>query len=105
MAVQSYASEFSKLYKQGNCSVQGKDWTAPRYFDSMENDCYKAEAALLSELSSEAYNLFGFEVQYYLKNINTKKDRLYGEDPLANVERRFLLKMYTESIPTMQKTI
>ncbi|MBR1610484.1 MAG: hypothetical protein IJ672_03200, partial [Methanobrevibacter sp.] len=81
----------------------GKDWTAPRYFDSMENDCYKAEAALLSELSSEAYNLFGFEVQYYLKDINTKKDRLYGEDPLANVERRFLLKMYTESIPTMQR--
>jgi hypothetical protein len=69
----------------------------------MENDCYKAEAALLSELSSEAYNMFGFEVQYYLKNIDTKKDRLYGEDPLANVERRFLLKMYTESIPTMQR--
>ena len=103
MAVQSYASEFSKLFKQGNCSVQGKDWTAPRYFDGMENDCYKAEAALLSELSSEAYNMFGFEVQYYLKNIDTKKDRLYGEDPLANVERRFLLKMYTESIPTMQR--
>ena len=39
----------------------------------------------------------------YLKDINTKKDRLYGEDPLANVERRFLLKMYTESIPTMQR--
>ena len=94
MAVQSYASEFSKLFKTGNCSVQGKDWTAPRYFDGMENDCYKAEAALLSELSSEAYNMFGFEVQYYLKNIDTKKDRLYGEDPLANVERRFLLKMY-----------
>jgi hypothetical protein len=69
----------------------------------MENDCYKAEAALLSELSSEAYNMFGFEVQYYLKDINTKKDRLYGEDPLANVERRFLLKMYTDSIPSMQK--
>jgi hypothetical protein len=103
MAVQSYASEFSKLFKTGNCSVQGKDWTAPRYFDSMENDCYKAEAALLSELSSEAYNMFGFEVQYYLKNIDTKKDRLYGEDPLANVERRFLLKMYTDSIPSMQK--
>ena len=40
MAVQSYASEFSKLFKTGNCSVQGKDWTAPRYFDGMENDCY-----------------------------------------------------------------
>ena len=103
MAVQSYASEFSKLFKTGNCSVEGKDWTAPRYFDSTENDCYKAEAALLSELSSEAYNMFGFEVQYYLKNIDTKKDRLYGEDPLENVERRFLLKMYTESIPTMQR--
>ena len=99
----TYASEFSKLFKSGNCSVQGKDWTEKRYFDSTENDCYAAEAALQSSLNSEAYNMFGFEVQYYIKDINTKRDRLYGEDPLANVERRFILKMYTDSIPNMQK--
>lgn len=98
-----YAAEFRKLFSNG-CSVQGWDWTAPRYFDSTENDCYSAEAALMSELTSEAYNNFGFEVLYYIKNIDTKIDRLYGEDPLENVERRFKLQMYTDSIPTMQKS-
>ena len=97
-----YAAEFRKLFSNG-CSVQGWDWTAPRYFDSTENDCYSAEAALISELTSEAYNNFGFEVLYYIKNIDTKIDRLYGEDPLENVERRFKLQMYTDSIPVMQK--
>lgn len=102
MATTNYSSEFSKLFG-GGCSVSGKDWNAARYFDPASNDCYMAEAALISELNSEAYNNFGFEVQYYLKDINTKIDREYGEDPLHNVERRFKLQMYTDSIPTMQK--
>lgn len=98
-----YAAEFRKLFSNG-CTVQGWDWNAPRYFDSTENDCYSAEAALVSELTSEAYNNFGFEVLYYIKAIDTKIDRLYGEDPLENIERRFKLQMYTDSIPTMQKS-
>lgn len=102
MASNNYAAEFSRLFG-GGCSVSGKDWNAPRYFDPASNDCYKAEAALISELNSEAYNNFGFEVQYYLKDIDTKIDREYGEDPLHNVERRFKLQMYTDSIPVMQK--
>lgn len=97
-----YASEFSRLFG-GGCSVTGKDWNAPRYFDPNTNDCYASEIALQSELTSEAYNNFGFEVQYYLKSINTQKDKLFGEDPLENVERRFKLQMYTDQIPTMQK--
>lgn len=102
MASTQYASEFSRLFG-GGCSVSGKDWNAPRYFDGIDNDCYKAEAALVSSLTSEAYGNFGFEVQYYLKNIETDKDQLYGEDPLHNVERRFKLQLYTSNIPTMQK--
>ena len=97
-----YASEFSRLFG-GGCSVINKDWNAPRYFDPNTNDCYASEIALQSELTSEAYNNFGFEVQYYLKSINTQKDRLFGEDPLENVERRFKLQMYVDSIPNMQK--
>ena len=68
MASTQYASEFSRLFG-GGCSVSGKDWNAPRYFDGIDNDCYKAEAALVSSLTSEAYGNFGFEVQYYLKSI------------------------------------
>ena len=102
MASTQYASEFSCLFG-GGCSVSGKDWNAPRYFDGIDNDCYKAEAALVSSLTSEAYGNFGFEVQYYLKSIETDKDQLYGEDPLHNVERRFKLQLYTSNIPTMQK--
>ena len=102
MASTKYASEFSRLFG-GGCSVSGKDWNVPRYFDGINNDCYKAEAALVSSLTSEAYGNFGFEVQYYLKDIETNKDKLYGEDPLHNVERRFKLQLYTSNIPTMQK--
>lgn len=98
-----YAAEFRKLF-QGGCSVENKDWTKEKYFDSQNNDCYAAEAALMSSLTSEAYSNFGLEVEYYIKDINTKRDRLYGEDPLENVVRRFVLKMYADSVPTMQKT-
>lgn len=101
----NFASEFSKVMGggAGACSVKGKDWNEKRYFDPESSDCYKAEAALISELTSEAYGNYGLEVLYYVKNIDTKIDRLYGEDPLENIERRFKLQMYTESIPTMQK--
>lgn len=99
-----YSAEFSKLFRNGSCSVNGKDWNKPRYFDSKNNDCYAAEAALMSSLTSEAYSNFGLEVQYYIKNVDTKHDRLYGEDPLENIIRRFTLKMYTDSLPNLQKT-
>lgn len=98
-----FSSEFSRLFG-GGCSVKGKDWNTPKYFDSQNNDCYAAEAALMSELTSEAYSNFGITVQYYIKDISIARDRLYGEDPLENIVRRFELKMYAESIPSMQKT-
>jgi hypothetical protein len=100
----NYAAEFTKLFTGAGCSVEGKDWNAPKYFDGQNNDCYKAETALISELTSEAYSNFGFEVQYYVRDMNTKKDILFGEDNIPNVVRRFILKMYTDSIPQMQKS-
>lgn len=99
-----YSSEFNKLFRSGSCTVNGKDWNKPRYFDSKNNDCYAAEAALMSSLTSEAYSNFGLEVQYYIKNVDLKHDRLYGEDPLENIVRRFTLKMYADSLPSLQKT-
>lgn len=98
-----FASEFAKVFNNG-CAPTTTDWNAPRYFDSINNPCYEKEAALLSSLTSEAYSQFGFEVQYFIKKISTHSDRIYGEDPLENVERRFKLKVYAESVPSMQRT-
>lgn len=53
-----FASEFSKVF--GNSCPPQTDWTQPRYFDSLNNDCYGAEAALLSSLTSEAYRFLWF---------------------------------------------
>lgn len=48
-----FASEFKKVF--GNSCPPQTDWTQPRYFDSLNNDCYGAEAALMASLTSEAY--------------------------------------------------
>lgn len=97
-----FASEFAKVFSNG-CSPAATDWSAPRYFDSLNNPCYKKEADLMSSLTSEAYNQFGFEVEYFIKKISTNADKIYGEDQLENFERRFKLHVYTESIPAMQR--
>lgn len=96
-----YASEMAKIFG-GSCSVANTDWTKERYFDST-SDCYGSEVALLSSLTSEAYNTYGFKVQYFVKKVDTKRDPLFAEDPLENVERRFALTMYAENTPNMQK--
>lgn len=96
-----YASEMARLFG-GNCSVSGRDWNKDRFFDS-NSECYGSEAALMSSLTSEAYNKFGFEVHYYIKKIDTEIDRIYGEDPLQDILRRFTLSVYTDTIPTNQK--
>lgn len=98
-----YAAEFNRLF-QGGCGVSNKDWTKPELFDGTdERNCYANEAALVESLTSEAYNKYGFEVDYYIKNISTKRDEMFGEDPLWNIERRFKLKVYTEQVPNLQK--
>lgn len=84
------------------CSVKDYDWNKPRFFDT-NNPCYAAEAALMSSLTSEAFNNFGYEVDYYCKMISTHRDEILGEDQLHNIERRFRLSVYMENTPTMQK--
>lgn len=53
-----FAQEFSKLFKNGCGPVT--DWTKPRLFDGLNNDCYGAEAALMASLNSEAYRKIWF---------------------------------------------
>lgn len=96
-----FASEFRKVF--GNSCPPQTDWTQPRYFDSLNNDCYAAEAALMASLTSEAYNKYGFSVYYFVKEHDTKFDPLFGEDQLENVKRRFALQVYTDNVPQLQK--
>ncbi len=97
----NFNEEFAKVFSN-NCGPS-TDWSQPQPFNGSTNECYKREAALMASLTSEAYNNFGFEVEYYIKKISTKQDRLYGEDTLENFERRFKLKVYTDSIPQLQR--
>jgi hypothetical protein len=98
-----FAAEFTRLF-QGGCGIINKDWTQAEKFDGTNSaSCYSNEAALVASLTSEAYNNYGFEVDYYIKNISTKRDELYGEDPLWNIERRFKLNVYTEQVPNLQR--
>ena len=52
-----FASEFKKIFSN-SCSIENYDWTKPRLWDSLNNDCYGSEVALLSSLTSEAYNKY-----------------------------------------------
>ena len=96
-----FNSEFSRLFKN-SCSVSGYDWSKPKFFDA-NSRCYDSEAALISSLTSEAFGKFGFSVDYYLKDISTNRDKLFGEDALENVIRRFKLNLYTDSVGNLQK--
>ena len=96
-----FASEFKKVF--GNSCPPQTDWTQPRYFDSLNNDCYGSEAALMASLTSEAYNKYGLSVYYFVKEHDTKFDPLLGEDQLENIQRRFSLQVYAENIPQLQK--
>ena len=97
-----FASEFAKIFSTTGCTIEGYDWNKPHYFDP-NAECYAAETALISELTSEAYNKFGFTVEYYIKQISTKRDKIYGEDALENIVRRFKLSVYTSEIPQSEK--
>lgn len=96
-----YASEMASLFG-GHCDVKNKDWNEERYFDSTAS-CYASETALMESLTSEAYNTYGIKVQYFVKNVDIKRDPLWAEDPLENIVRRFDLNVYAESIPTLQR--
>lgn len=97
----NFNEEFKKVF--GNSCPPMSDWNKPRYFDANTNDCYAAEAALMSSLTSEAYNMYGFSVEYYIKDVSISRDKLNGEDPLENIVRRFKIDIYSENIPNLQK--
>jgi len=99
-----FNSEFQRIFGAGGCSIKGWDWNKPIPFDGTDEDsCYANEAAMIAALTSEAYNKFGFEVDYYVKQISTMRDRLFGEDPLENIVRRFRLSVYAPNVPSLQK--
>lgn len=98
-----FAAEFARVFA-GNCKLSATDWNQAQAFDgSSDENCYAGEAALVASLTSEAYSNYGIEVDYYPKEISTKRDEIFGEDQLENIVRRFKLKVYTESVPNLQR--
>jgi hypothetical protein len=100
----SLSEDFINLQNQQSCMVKDWDWTNPNTIGNPDSDCAKSEAALIESLTKEAYDLAGFEVQYYVFNYDTQRDRLYGEDVNRAIERRFALQVYTPNIPTLTRT-
>lgn len=98
-----FSEEFKRIFSNNSCSISGYDWTKDRPFDAT-SECYQKEVALVSSLTSEAYGKFGMSVEYFVKQISTKRDKLYGEDPLENVIRRFKLDVYTDKVPELSKS-
>lgn len=100
-----FNSEFSRIWSSSACSISGWDWSESIAFDSTDSaSCYSAEADLVSSLTSEAYSTYGFEVDYLVKEISTKRDKIFGEDPLENIIRRFRLDVYAEELPKLSKS-
>ncbi len=98
-----YSEEFQNLYNSASCLTQNWDWSANRWFDP-ESECSKSEAALVSSLTSEAYNLAGLECQYFIYKFDTSKDPIFGEDSTREIIRRFIISVYSPTLPTFQKT-
>lgn len=99
-----YSEEFQRLYNSASCITQNWDWSSAtnRWFDP-DSSCSKAETYLVSELTSEAYNLAGMECQYYMYRFDTSKDPIFGEDPTREIIRRFVFTVYSSNLPTFQK--
>lgn len=98
-----YSEEFQKLYNSASCLTQNWDWSQNRWFDP-DSNCSKAEIALISSLTSEAYNLAGLECQYFIYKYDTSKDSIFGEDSTREIVRRFIISVYSPSLPTFQTT-
>lgn len=100
-----FNTEFTRIWSSSSCSISGWDWNESVAFDSTDSaSCYSNEADLISSLTSEAYSTYGFEVDYMIKQVSTKRDKIFGEDPLENIVRRFRLDVYAEELPKMSKS-
>lgn len=62
----------------------------------VNNITYKPTQDLLEDLSIESIKMYGLDV-YYLPRRFTKKDRIFGEDPLSYFKDHFKIEAYVES--------
>ena len=114
MSSNHFADEFARLYGKKGCSIENYDWSKPRFFDP-SSECYAAETALMSSLTSEAYNKFGFAVEYYINKdkddipINTIDNLVKSLDKELYIVRKYaknsLLKPAKKLAPIINKII
>ncbi len=74
-----------------------EEWSSmPGQFFQEERIDYNREKTLFSLLATEAINLKGVPMIYYVNSFNTSRDRLFGEDNRRNIVRNFNIKAYYE---------
>lgn len=108
-----YQQEFSKIFNGGkNCNLEGYNWTDEHFLDPT-SECYKKEALLAESLATEANEIGGFQVLYYVKDMhpnvpyneqNYGYDEFFGESELYAYIRRFYVTMYSPDIPEQKRT-
>ena len=63
------------------------------------NTVSKEETEHAEGYTTEAFGKYGLKFTYYVVSLDTKRDPLYGEDPLQQILRAFYFNGYTEQIP------
>lgn len=108
-----YQQEFKKIFNGGkNCNLEGYDWTGEHFMDP-NSECYKKESLLMESLATEANEIGGFTVLYYVKDMHPNApyeqqhygfDEFFGETQLAAYIRRFYVTMYSPEVPEQKRT-
>jgi len=73
------------------------------YFNH-RNPIYDNERKLYDLIVTEAYNLHGISMTYFVVSYNTQYDKIFGEDNDRRVERKFDFQIYMEELPTETKS-
>jgi neck protein len=72
-----------------------QEWSPmPNDYFQEENEEYDVESNLFDLLYTEAINLNGIPMVYYVTSLNTRYDKIFGEDNNRNITRNFNVQVY-----------
>jgi len=69
--------------------LKGANAMPNQFFNFHLNKRYDADRNLYDNLLTEAFNIHGNPMMYYRVAFDTSADKLYGEDDIREIERRF----------------
>jgi len=80
------------------------DWDNQNRFFNYDSDCYKGEQLIVEAQAAEQVNMTGVECNYYVVDVNTKRDPIFKEDVLTKAVRVFKCMLKMPELPKLQKT-